>query len=381
MSFTDVIDDYANGASGTLTTSDGGSVGYTVSANVNTISRAGSDRGAQVTADGSETVSVTFDQPVRGMTLSFNRSNPGEIYFVEIDGIQVDLNAAIADGSVEFTQAGAATHVISATGGMTSTGNFDDGSLGFLHFTTAVTTVRIFGTGGNSGNWDLIEIGIDSTDFTAVCFVADTRIATAQGSCPVEALAVGDRVRVLDGGTARVTLTNRRVFTAIELIREPRLLPIRIAAGALGHGLPQRDLRVSRQHRVLVASRIAARVCGASQVLVPALRLLALPGVEVDRSLRPVAYHHFACARHEVVFAEGAPAESLFAGPAACQSVGTEEWAAQNMRPARSFPAGKDAKKIIAAHGLHDRSVLECLRQKARGTGASGAKMHLSPQP
>jgi hypothetical protein len=37
------------------------------------------------------------------MTINVNRSNLGEIYFLKINGVQVNLNSAIASGDVVFT--------------------------------------------------------------------------------------------------------------------------------------------------------------------------------------------------------------------------------------------------------------------------------------
>ncbi len=61
---------------------------------------------------------------------------------------------------------------------------------------------------------------------------------------------------------------------------------------------------------------------GADEVRVAAKHLLALDGVEIADDLRIVTYLHFLCAHHEVVFAEGAPSESLYTGPEALKSVG-----------------------------------------------------------
>ena len=387
MPFTDVIDSYVNGATGTLTTSDGGSVGYTVTANVNTITRPGTDQGAQVTGDGSETVEVAFDQAVHGMTISVNRSNPGEVYFIEVDGVVIDLNDAIADGTVVFSQGGAATHEITASGGITSTGGPTNGSIGFLHFESPVTNVRIFGMGAGAGNWDLFEIGIDSDDFRVVCFAADTRLQTAQGQVPVSQLRAGDRVMALDGSVHCIQRTNARHISAIAMMRETRLAPVHIQAGALGHGLPTHDLRVSRQHRVLVASRIAKRITGHAAVLIPAVRLVGLPGIDIDRSMTPISYYHVLLDHHDLLIANGAPAESLFLGAVTHQALAGEPnevaphadagHALQNMPPAYPFPSAQDCKKVIAAHLRHERPLLEELENlpgKSRGvTVASGA--------
>lgn len=374
MAFQDVINDYGNGQTGTIETADG-TVGYTVSANADTISRPNTTEGAQVTADGSETVEVAFDNPVRGVSLKFDRGNPGEIYKIKIDGEEADIQTLVDTGDATFTTVMAGsdppqpgTHVIE-DGGVTSTGSFSNDSLGFLTLNVPVESVEVFGTGGSSGNWDLIEIGVDSVSSAVVCFHADTELLTPQGPRRVCALAAGDQV-IADGGRARTIIaTNVRHVRPIEIYRETRYLPVRIAAGALGGGLPSRDLMVSRQHRILVASRIARRICGHDEVLIPAFRLVGLPGIEVARAIRPVSYHHVLLDGHDLVLANGAPAETLFLGPVSAAALhdGLEDTMPEvrlegehpAMTPARPFPTATAARKIVAAHNRHRRPLLE----------------------
>lgn len=369
MPFIDVIDNYANGTTGSLTTSDGGSVGFSITSNVSTISRPGIDQGARVTADGVQRVNVTFDETVHGVTFAIGASNAPEVYFVIIDGVQIDLNAAIADGTVEFTQSGAATHIITASGGLTSTGGFDNGSVGFIHFQSPVNSIEIFGTGGGAGNFDAFDIGIDSEDFRVVCFCGETDIAVPGGTRRASSIRAGDVVITADGSRAKVTAVSMRRIKPIELAREERLSPVVIKAGALGKGLPTRDLRVSRQHRVLIASRISARLCSQTEILVSAHKLVGLPGIELDRSLEQVAFYHILLERHDLLLANGAPAESLFVGAEAGlalahdQSEITPDWLASqglgHMTPSRPFVEGKLAKKVVEAHLKQGRPLLE----------------------
>lgn len=376
MAFTDVIDNYANGATGTLTATNG-SVGYSIVSTANTVTTANTDQGARITADGQATVQVTFDQLVRGVTLSIDRSNPGEIYLIEINGQPVNIQTLIDNGDAVFTTTLAntnppqpGTHVIT-NGGITSTGSFDNNSLGFLQLLIPVETIRVIGSGGNNGNFDIIEIGIDSTDFTIVCFAADTDLQTPQGPRPVRDLKAGDKVVTVDGKVRTIMATQQRQIRPLALFRETRLLPVLIKAGALGGGLPLRDLRVSRQHRILLASRIARRILGQTEVLIPAIRLVGLPGIDVDRSMQQITYHHIMLDRHDVVLANGAPAETLFAGPLAAQAIqdGPEDAGceaffdpdAPAMVPARPFPTAKQARQIVAAHLRQQRPLLETL--------------------
>lgn len=377
MAFQDVIDNYNDGQTGTITTANGTIVGYTITSTANTVTTANTDAGARITADGSQTVEVAFDSFVTGVTLKFDRSNATEIYKIRIDGVEVNIQDLIISGDATFdtiiqgtnpVQDG--THEIQ-DGGVTSTGSFDNNSLGFLTINVAIENIEVFGTGGNSGNFDIIEIGIDSTASAVVCFAADTNLQTPLGPRKVCDLRAGDCVITQDGQARTIIATNARHIRPIELFRETRLLPVRIAAGALGGGMPTQDLLVSRQHRILIASRIARRICGQEQVLIPAFRLVGIPGIEIARAIQPVSYYHILLDCHDIVLANGAPAETLFIGPISTAALRDElddtlrevvlDDDAPAMDPARYFPTADEAKQIVAAHIRHQRPLLETL--------------------
>ncbi|MDN5785537.1 Hint domain-containing protein [Pseudorhodobacter sp.] len=149
------------------------------------------------------------------------------------------------------------------------------------------------------------------------CFTAGTLIATALGPRDCATLLPGDEVLTRDHGMQPLRWIGRRLVAGGELALDERLCPVRIASGALGAGLPLRDLWVSRQHRMMVSSDIAKQLCGAREVLLPAIRLVGLPGITLDARPQPVEYVHLLFDRHQIVFAEGAPSESLLLGPEA----------------------------------------------------------------
>lgn len=356
MAFTDVIDNYANGAAGTLTTVSGDTVGYTVTSTASTATFPNTDQGARITGDGSATVTVNFDETVTGLSISFDRSNSPEEYFVQIDGVTVNLATLIADGDATFTTTGAGTHLIGPNGGVTSSGSPTNGSLGFLTLNLPVNSVTVFGAGGTSGNFDIIEIGTDSVAFQIVCFAADTRIATPKGHIRAGDIQSGDTLLSADADTVVVAQVGQQHISPLQAARERRLQPIVIRAGALGHGLPKRDLKVSRQHRLLVASRIAQRLAGASEVLIPAHHLIGLDGIAPDPTPGPMTYIHIDVGTHALLLAEGAPAESLLHGD---QTAGVISSPLDPATPVRPIPDAKTCKKIVAAHQRHQRSVLE----------------------
>ena len=194
-----------------------------------------------------------------------------------------------------------------------------------------------------------------------VCLARGTRIATETGEVAVEHLSEGDRVLTADRGFQPLRWIGRRSVPADALRADPKLRPIRIAAGALGQGLPRRDLWVSRQHRMLIRSPIVTRLCGVPEVLVPAIRLTDLPGIARDESCAAVDYFHLAFDRHEVILAEGAPTESLLLGPRACEILGPATLQALGTAcadPARPIPEGRRVRQLIARHAANGKPVL-----------------------
>jgi hypothetical protein len=166
-----------------------------------------------------------------------------------------------------------------------------------------------------------------------------------------DAVRPGDRLWTMDDGAQPVRWVGTRHITSPQLAAYPQLRPVLIAPGALGHGLPHRPLRLSRQHRVLVASRIIARVQQSDEALIPAFRLTQLPGIILDTSLEAITYVHVLMDHHSILNAEGAPVESLLpadmarrALPAlACAHLG-------HHAPVRPVPAPAQQKAILQRH-------------------------------
>jgi hypothetical protein len=137
------------------------------------------------------------------------------------------------------------------------------------------------------------------TTQTVTCFAGGTRLDTEDGSVAVEDLNIGDEVLTASGQVRAVRWIGRR---HLDLTRhpDPKLVqPIRIMAEALDAGMPRRDLLVSPDHAMLLDG-----------LLIPA-RLL-LNGVTIRREERwsSLTYYHIELDSHDVLLAEGAPAES-----------------------------------------------------------------------
>lgn len=91
-----------------------------------------------------------------------------------------------------------------------------------------------------------------------------------------------------------------------------RLRPVLIRKDALGPNQPERDMRVSRQHRVLVRDWRADVMFGEpGGVLVPAFALCNDKTITEERPTEDVTYIHMVFDNHEVIYADGIEAESF----------------------------------------------------------------------
>lgn len=184
--------------------------------------------------------------------------------------------------------------------------------------------IRITG-GDESGQVGNISFSnFENINITVTCFTHGTMIETPDGPRAIETLRIGDLVQTMDRGAQPIRWIGMRPLGRAALSANPKLLPIRISAGALGGGLPVRDLLVSRQHRVLVRSKVAERMFGSREVLMPAVKLLPMDGIEPATDMEAVQYFHMLFDQHEIVFSNGAATESLFTGPEALKSVSAE---------------------------------------------------------
>jgi hypothetical protein len=209
----------------------------------------------------------------------------------------------------------------------------------------------------------------------APCFTPGARISVPGGARLVESLRPGDLVLTADHGAQPICWIGDAVVRAAGA-----MVPVRIARGALGGGLPRRDLLVSPQHRMVLRSRIAARMMHRAEVFVPAKKLVGLPGIAPDHSAVAVRYIHLLLPAHEVIFAEGAPTESLLPGPQSMAALAPEGRAEiialfpdlphHAPDPARAIPKGRLIRSLIARHRANGRPVLHAVgRSGHRGGG------------
>lgn len=170
---------------------------------------------------------------------------------------------------------------------------------------------------------------VDTLDFTEIesvipCFTPGTRIATPKGERLVETLEVGDRIITRDNGIQEIRWIGQTTVSGDKLHRDRHLRPVLIRQGALGNDLPERDMLVSPNHRVLVANDKTALYFEESEVLVAAKHLTGLDGVDIV-DVAEVTYVHFMFDQHEVVLSDGAWTESFQPGDMSLAGVGNAQ--------------------------------------------------------
>lgn len=141
-------------------------------------------------------------------------------------------------------------------------------------------------------------------DAMVICYLAGTRILTEAGEVAVEDLRIGDAVAARFGGLRRIKWIGRQSFAGRFARNNPAQVPVRIAAGALGEGVPRRDLFVSSGHSMLLG-----------EVLVLARDLVN--GVTIRQEAPPEALHYYQLEleTHDCVLAEGAWSETYADAP------------------------------------------------------------------
>lgn len=200
------------------------------------------------------------------------------------------------------------------------------------------------------------------------CFCKGTLIDTSDGPRPVEELRTGDRIRTADNGYQVLRFNLSRYVSQSDLEANAKLRPICIRKYALGGNLPKRDLYVSRQHRMLVASKIAHRMFQDFEVLTSAIHLIRMDGVAIDTAAKDVTYFHLVFDDHQVIYAEGAPSESFLPTPYSVQTLSTdnrEEFESlfgpideRKVMPARLIPAGSSQKNLVRRHHKNNKPLL-----------------------
>jgi hypothetical protein len=217
---------------------------------------------------------------------------------LDVDGSPSDANGILSGTGLTKTGTGTYTLAAGSPAAVTAALRalvFTPAVLDLPPDSAAVTDMTLSVSDGIAGS--------PTTDTTTSvdivpCFAAGTRIATPRGAIPVERLREGDTVLTISGKPQPIQWIGRRTLDCNRHIAPERVKPIRIAPHAFGENRPCRALLLSPDHSVFV-----------EDVLIPVKHLVN--GTTVTQTdAATVTYYHVELPRHDVVLAEGLPAET-----------------------------------------------------------------------
>ncbi|WP_207443821.1 Hint domain-containing protein [Roseomonas haemaphysalidis] len=212
-------------------------------------------------------------------------------------------------------------------------------------------------TVSNAGLFSFSDRSDISFDALA-CFVTGTTVETARGAVAVEALRVGDSLRVLSGRQGDWAPVLWVGWRDVDLLRHPnpgRVAPVRIRRGALGPNTPDRDLLVSPDHCMWLDG-----------ALVPAQLLVDGDTVVQEHHHAAITYWHVELPAHDVLLAHGAATESYLdtGNRAAFANGGT----VQMLHP--DFAGGDSAERLVPRLPADGGAVLRAWRATRRAAAA-----------
>lgn len=197
------------------------------------------------------------------------------------------------------------------------------------------------------------------TDLLCISFARGTMITMANGSQrAIERLRAGDPVLTRDHGPQPLAWVGHATLRAVGAFA-----PVVITAGALGN---TGDLIVSQHHRMFLYLRNRAQGVPTSELLVQARHLVNGDTIFL-REGAYIDYFSLVFARHEIVYAEGIPAESLLVTEATLSRLPVELSSEVKAR----FPGLSHIQHFGTEAG---QSLLDLIEPPARGVPRRSAK-------
>jgi len=136
------------------------------------------------------------------------------------------------------------------------------------------------------------------------CFLAGTKIQTAEGERKVEDLEIGELLPTMFGGTRPIQWIGRYSIKKSNPAKPwvENALPVRIARSALAPGVPHSPLYVTAGHSLFIDGLLA-----------PAGMLINGTTIQrcAARECAEMEFFHIKLESHDVIYAEGAPVDTL----------------------------------------------------------------------
>jgi len=138
------------------------------------------------------------------------------------------------------------------------------------------------------------------------------QLRTPSGGRRVEFIRSGDMVVTRCCGLQPVRLVWQRRLSAADIHAMPALAPIRLKPRVIGPMMPQSDVVLAPDHKILIPGWRLSDWPDNRQALVPAREMAGLAdGAYIDRSGVKAVFYHFVFDAPQVLTVNGLPVESL----------------------------------------------------------------------
>jgi len=224
-------------------------------------------------------------------------------------GSTLDVQGTIASGeTIRFAGPGAYLYLGDPDAVAGRVTNFDVAETILLHGVAAPSVTYSSGVLSFAGGGFALSLASavtvtasmsgDGAAVTVLCFCANTQILTPSGERPVQALAVGDQVTTWRGAARHIVWIGVGKVLATRG-RRNAATPVIVRKGALADNVPCHDLHVTKGHALWLDG-----------VLIPVEYLVNHRSIEWDDRAQEVEVYHIELDAHDVLVANGAPAES-----------------------------------------------------------------------
>ena len=242
----------------------------------NSIELASSSSAGTVTGLGSEFIrfgSIAFDAGARWFASGTQR------------GLAGPISGFAAGDTIELA-------------GVTATGSsFAGGVLTLDLVGGGAATLNLPGTFTSASDFTVTNVAAGA-DVAVVCFLAGTHILTESGEIAVEDLVICERVITHSGEAKPIKWIGVGKMLATRGQRGAAT-PVIVRKGALGLNVPTQDLRVTKGHALYIDG-----------VLIPVEELINQRSILWDDRAQEVEFYHIELDTHDVLIANGTPAES-----------------------------------------------------------------------
>lgn len=147
-------------------------------------------------------------------------------------------------------------------------------------------------------------------------------IATDRGEVPAEVLRVGDRIITRDNGLQRLRWIGTRRLNRADLFANDHLRPLLVRQGSLDGWLPEGDIRVSPNQRILAPRDRSLVHFEEHEALISAKHMIDMRPAGASAS---ISYTCVLFDRHEMILLNGVWTEAFHPGDIAVNGMGNAQ--------------------------------------------------------